>query len=381
MRPVSEAYLRTVRGSHTAAFRARVVTGLTTGTDPDGTEITILGGDVQLDANADVYSTLDMSTDGTGMWPRRASDLLAPFGNEVFVERGVVVAGGSTEWVSLGYHRIQAPEQDDAPDGPIRISGRDRMAGIIDARLVAPIQFTAATTVGSIVDQLVLEVYPTATIEWDDSTDLELLGRSLVAEEDRHGFLDELITAHGKRWRWDHRGILIIFTPPSSTVPVFDVTHGRNGVLIEMGRQLTREGIYNGVVATGEAADTEDPVRGLAVDDNPSSPTYWHGENTSGRTFGKVPRFFASEFLTTAAQCDSAAAAMLRRQLGAPYSVDFSAVPNGALEPLDPVKVTYSDRGQSEVHVLERLTVPLEAESALTATTREQTLIVIGQVA
>lgn len=379
MRPVSDAYLRTVRGSHRASFRARVVSGLPTGTDPDGTEIPIFGGDVQLDASADIYSTLDMSTDGTNMWPRRPGDLLAPYGNEVFVERGVQIGGGSTEWVSLGYHRIEGPEQDDAPDGPIRLTCRDRMAGLIDARLIAPVEFSAVEELGLIVEFLVLEVYPGAVIEWDDATDLVLLGRTLVAEEDRHGFLAELLTSHGKRWRWDHRGVLVIFTPPSSTVPVFEVSHGRNGVLVEMGRQLTREGIYNGVVVTGDAANTESPVRFVVVDNNPASPTYWNGANTSGKTFGKVPRYFASPFVTTEAQAESAGTAMLRQQLGAPYSVDFTAVPNAALEPLDPVRVSYSDKHASEIHVLERLTIPLQADNApLAANTREQTLIVIG---
>jgi hypothetical protein len=48
------------------------------------------------------------------------------------------------------------------------------------------------------------------------------------------------------------------------------------------------------------------------------------------------------------------------------------------LEPLDPVLVRYSNRDAAETHVIEQLTVPLVASAAMTATTREQTLIAIG---
>ena len=65
MRPVSERFLRTVRGSHTMTARARVVVPGQTGTDPTGTVIPILGGDVQLNGRADVRSALQ--------WAARAS--------------------------------------------------------------------------------------------------------------------------------------------------------------------------------------------------------------------------------------------------------------------------------------------------------------------
>src|SRR5687768_5908735 len=104
MRPVTAGFLTTVRGSHSMAARARVVAAGGSGTDPTGTEIPIIGGDVRMDADAAIRSTLDLTTgetsnDGTGVnWPRHAADLLAPYGNELYVERGVQVIGGAVEW-------------------------------------------------------------------------------------------------------------------------------------------------------------------------------------------------------------------------------------------------------------------------------------------
>jgi uncharacterized protein DUF5047 len=334
VRPVSERFLTSLRGSHRAAFAAYVVAPGQTGTSPTGTEVPILAGDVILDAKASVRSTLTLTTDGVGTFPDQASDLLAPYGNEVFVRRGIGFGGGSVEWVSLGYFRINSAEQDDAPDGPIRVDAQDRMIGIIEARMLAPVQFAATATFGDVVSQLVLEVYPWAVIDWDDATETDPIARTVICEEDRFDFLNDLIRSVGKIWYWDHRGILVIKALPDPEDVVWEVNAGAGGVLVQLSRDLSREGVYNAVVATGEALDTVAPPRGVAVDDNPDSPTYWSGP------FGKVPRFYVSPFITTVVQAAAAAASILRQNLGLPYNLDFGQVPNPALEPYDAVAVS-----------------------------------------
>jgi hypothetical protein len=372
MRPVSDAFLRALRGSHTAPVEAYVVAPGQTGTTPTGDLVTLLSGDVQLDAKASIRSILDVAVDGTGAFPDNASDAFAPYGNELFVRRGVGFGGGSVEWVSLGYFRIDSVEQDDAANNPLRIAAKDRMAGIVEARLLAPIQFAATVTYGDIMEQLIEEVYPWATIEWDDATDTDATGRTLIAEEDRFDFLDDLVRSRGKIWYWDYRGVLVIKDVPDPGDTVDEFNAGQDGVLISRGREMSREGVYNAVVASGEALDTTTPPRAVAVDDNPDSPTYWSGD------FGKVPRFYASPFLTTDAQAQTTAAALLTQELGLPYTVELGVVPNPALEPYDPV-VVRDETGKSETHVLETLTIPLSPEGVMKASTRKQTLVIIGE--
>lgn len=333
MRPVSDRFLAALRGSHKAAYQALVVAPGQSGVEPTGTEIPIVDGNVFLDAKAAIFATLDLTTDGRGRFPDAASDDLAPFGNEIFVRRGVEFGSGALEWVSLGYFRILSAEQRDAPDGEIQIMGQDRMAGIIEADLLAPMQFTAVTTYGTVVDDLITEVYPGATILWDDDTDGDPLGRALIAERSRFDFLDDLITSRGKVWHWDHRGYLVIKNVPDPRDVVWECDAGAGGVMVSMSRDLSREGVYNAVVASGDALDTTAPAYGVAVDENPDSPTYWDG------SFGKVPRFYSSPFLTTDEQAATAAAALLQQNLGLPYSVAFGQVPNPALEPHDPIAI------------------------------------------
>lgn len=370
MRPVSQTYLNAIRGSHRMVSRAVVCDTYQNGPQPNGFEIPIIAGDVSMAAGSDVRATLDLATH-VGEWSTRPEDLLTPYGNEIFVSRGIAYGNGTTEWVGLGYFRIQSVEQDQAPDGPLRISGVDRMQGLADSRLLAPVQFDAGSSIGAIFTALANSVYPGLAAEVDDPEfPSTTLARALVAEEDRVGFLRDLVASYGKIMYFDHRGFLVVKAPPAPGSPVFTVDHGAGGVLMQLARSLTRDGVYNAVVAVGEGVDTEEPVRAVAVDNNPNSPTYWSGK------FGQVPRFYSSPFITTTAQAASAAAAMLARSVGLPYSADLSAVPNVALEPWDPIKIKYP--GRYEHHILDTLTIPLTPDAPLTATTREKLTVVIG---
>lgn len=377
---VPGAFVRSLSGSQLATFEARVLSTFQTGSDPAGTTIPILGGSVIMDATAKVQRILDLETAGAdeadsrrSVYPRRAADLLAPFGTEIFVRRGIDI-GTEVLWIPLGYYRIDSAEQDDSPYGPIRLSGSDRMAGIVDARPLQPEEFEATRTVASVFAELVGDVYPDATILFDDESAAATIGRVLVMEESRFAVLQEIATSLGKIMFWDGTGVLRVVTAPDEDTPVWEVKAGHNGVLINAARRVTREGMFNAVVATGEAGETDvPPVVGVAVDAGPNSPTRWGGR------FGKVPRFYSSPFITTQIQADNAARQMLRRSIGAPYAVDFGTVVNASLQPYDPIRVTQQD-GNRELHVVERLTIPLTAEDAMSGSTREKTLVVIGGV-
>lgn len=369
MRPVSAAFLRAVTGSHQMCARVRAVSGHPVGTDPDGVELAIDGGTVTLDANAEVRGSLDLSVVGLP-WPRVPTDPVTPYGTELYVERGVVLGDGTREWVSQGYYRVQDMEQDRVPDGPIRVSAYDRMMLIRDARLTEPVVFGAGSSVELVFETLVLDVYPAGELVFDFNAAATLFDTAHVAEEDRYGFLADVARAHGKVMYYDHEGRLRVVSAPDPSAPVWEVASGAGGVLVSMSRSLSRQDVYNAVVASGEAPGEGEPVRAVARDLEPSSATFWDGP------FGRVPRFYSSSFITTNAQASNAAEEMLKRALGLAYNVDFACVPNPAIEPLDPVRVSHP--GGSEVHVLEQVSISLSARDALRATTREQSLVNIG---
>lgn len=363
MRPVSDAFLRTLQGSHRMFARVKVLVAYQEGTQPTGYEITIVDGNVRSDASADVRSSLALTTDGVNMWPHDVTDLLAPYGNELFVERGINYGNGTIEIVSLGYFRIDRTDQDDGPDGSINISASDRMAGIVDARLPFPIQFDAGTSVETVFDQLVHEVYPDATIEFDFAAGGSTFNTAHVAEEDRFAFLRDVAKSRGKIMYWDYRGILRVESPPDPTVPVYEINSGRGGTMVTLSRSLTRQGVYNGVIARGDQPTDDAQPIALVVDNNPASPTYWNGR------FGKVPRYYYSSFITTAAQATSAATSLLQQAIGLPYSIDLNAVPNPALEPYDSIQITAPDT--TDVHVIDSISIPLTYQSTMVGSTRK----------
>lgn len=363
MRPVSAAFLEAIRGSHKTFSRVKVLTAYQEGVSPTGVEIRVVDGDVRADAKADVRSSCDMTTLGARRWPDSTTGLLTPYGNEIFVERGVDYGNGTVEVVSLGYFRINSVEQEDAPNGPIRLAASDRMIGIIDGRLPFPVVFNVGTSVETIFNTLVHEIYPSATILFDFDAAASTIDTQHIAEEDRYRFLYDLAKSRGKIMYWDYKGQLRVESAPTPNAPVYEVNSGANGVLVELQRELSRDGVYNAVVANGETTDdTIPPVVAIVYDNNVSSPTYWLGR------FGKVPRFYFSSFLTTSDAALSAARSILEQAVGLPYNIDFTAVPNPALEVFDPIKITSPDG--SVIHVIDTLSTPLSSDSAQTGTTR-----------
>lgn len=374
MRPVSDTWKRTVTSSHQTDSRARLVTPGQTGTNPGPLTtggkpellLNLLGGDVAFDPTAEVRATVDCTVEAA--WPSSTAAPLNIYGGyELFVEKGVVYGDGATEWVGLGYYRLDDLDQVDAPSGPIAIAAPDRMQQIIDERLPFPRAFAATDTIRFVIETLVREVYPTAVVVLEGFNADAAIGVAQIVEQDRYAFLIEIAKARGCTMFFDYAGRFVMRPVPElGGEPVAYLTDGRDGVLVQVSRKLSRRGAYNGFVASGAQVGDAPPVRELVVDDDQFSPTRWGG------SFGKVPKFFTSEFIATEEQARTAAAAMRSRETGVPYTVSFGQVPNAALEPLDPVGVRFSERG-TELHVLNTLSIPLTANGVMTGTTRAKT--------
>jgi hypothetical protein len=360
-----------VAGSHMARFMCILVDGYQTGTTPTGTNLLMVAGSIEFDATADVRASGSVTVKGD--WPRALDLSLGPYGSEVFLARGIDRGANGVLWAPMGYFRISQTGQPDAAKGPLTLALDDRMATIIDSRFLQPRQWLVGTTVGGIVDEIILEVYPDAVIVFDDDSDLSTLGRSLIVEESRYEALLTLAEGLGKVVYWDDLGRLVFRTIPDETVIVWTVGAGNNGAMVQADRSLSREGVYNALVVTGEGADDIPPVRAVAYDGQPSSPTYFGGP------FGRVPRFYSSPFITTQNQAENAAVNMLRQSLGAPYDVGLSAVPNPGVRPYDVIRVVYND-GNREVHIVERATIPLDVETPIKIATRQSTVTYVGVV-
>jgi hypothetical protein len=366
VRPVSDRFLKVVRSSHQKVVRATVVAPWQVGVTPTGTQIAVISGDVQADITADITSTLDLTA--SFPWPLTSSALGNPYGSEIFIERGIQYGDGGTEWVGLGYFRINNIQQDVAPNGTLVITGEDRMANIRDGRPLNPIQFGAGATVSSVINFIVNDVMPGVPVVYDwPATDT--LAVAQILTDNRLTFLQTLVKSYGKIMYFDYAGRLQVKTPPNvSGLPVEIINSGANGVLCNLKRNLSRDGVYNAVQASGQAASELPPVLGVAYDSNPASPTYFFGP------FGKVVEYFSSTFLQTVAQCNSAAITELAKVTGLPYVVSLGRVPNPALEVSDVIQVSYAARAPAEIHIADKITYPLDTGTQMIIQTRKQTV-------
>jgi uncharacterized protein DUF5047 len=358
-----------IAGSHMARFRCVAVDGFQTGGEPTGIELPVIDGSIEFDSTADIRAS--GSVELVGDWPTSQNLSLAPYGAEVFLSRGVDRGANGVLWAPMGYFRISEVSQNDAAKGPVKLNLDDRMATIIDSRFMQPRQWVAGVTVGEIISDTINTVYDDAVVVFDDDSDLVEIGRSLIVEESRYELLLTIAEGLGKVVYWDELGRLVFRTIPDSDEVTWAVKAGPGGAMVQANRSLSREGVYNAVVVTGEGADELTPVRAVAFDAQQSSPTFFDGP------FGRVPRFYSSPFITTQPQASNAARNLLLQSLGAPYDVGLSAVPNPAVRPYDVLRITYNN-GNRELHIVERATIPMNVDSPVKVATRESTVIFVG---
>lgn len=360
------------RWAHAIAHSHRLAVEATLLDQGDETDLgTVLDGSVTLDAKAATRGRLDLTLaadSASGLVPSDPSDPLAPYGSEISVARGIEYPEGDSELIPLGVYRIEDVEVLDAGDNlALRVVGLDRSKRIIDARFEEPYEIAAGTNYADAILETVQAAHP--EVEHDFTTTSRTTPL-LVAEEgeDRWAFCQEMATAIGCELFFDGDGVLVLraVVEPAGGAPDWHLVEGDDGVLIEASRRWTRAGAYNRVIVTGEnLGEAAEPVRGVATDDNPNSPTYYFGP------FGRVPRFYRSEFITTEEQAEGAAAAILGRELGTTRSVQFGTVVNPKLAPGSMVRIARQRAGiNEEDHIVDQLTIPLSAEGQMTGQTR-----------
>lgn len=368
MRPTSTAYRAAIRQSHLAVVKVEVLdSGVVIDTlTADGTRPAAISGSVTLDSRAASRGRFDLTLvdDGSlGLIPTTAADLLAPYGNEVKIHRGLVLPDGTIETPSVGIFRIDAANiEDTAAALTIALSGLDRSARVIDAKFEEPFEVAAGTNIETAILAVVQVAIPDVVTVFPGSL---FVTPQLRAEEgsDRWKFAQDIATACGLELYFDGDGYLRLEATAAGDI-VATLAEGPGGVLLSASRGWTRADTFNRVIATGENTSEAAPARGVATDNDPTSPTYYYGP------FGKVPRFYASSFIATDEQAVVAATTLLLRQLGTTQTANFGVICDPSLEPGDTVRVTRLRAGIDEDNVIDSLTIPLGVEQPMTGQTR-----------
>jgi len=302
--------------------------------------------------------------------PLTQAALLAPFGNEVFVEMSVVQAGatnttaGANGWVPLGLFQIAtAVVEDSGDDLTMTLELYDRSWAIAQRKLLTAYTVPAASgDLQSELQALLSTTWGTAP-PWSyniaTSTYTVPAGTYNQGEDPWQVALD-IFSSAGYELYFDVNGNIVgAPTPNPSTSPVvWNFAEGEvadRGTLahpitgtpyttpVDITMTMTRDGIANNfyVSATGpnNAAGTAQPVQVNASDNNSGSPTYVNGP------MGNIPTFIYDSLITTAAQAQAEANNDLAVALAKAWTISIATPPNPLFDINDVCTATRSRLG------------------------------------
>jgi len=252
----------------------------------------------------------------------------------------------------------------------IELTGVD-LSGKISRNKWLDVYYIPAGTNYATAIQLLLDnrlpglAYNFATTE--QVTPLLLFGTS--QDSDPWKDAQELADAIGFELFFDARGICTLRQAPDPQlgVPVWDLDDTTNPTVVAIDRGLTDDQTFNYIIVQGVSANNVAPVQAVAFDNDPSSRTYVYGP------YGFKPYIYQSNGITTVAQAQAAANALLNIVKGASETVALTMVPNPALEPGDISSVSAGNAKAHGNYVLNSLTTPLSAAEAQVAIGFRQT--------
>lgn len=363
MYPTSASYRAAVRTSHVAVAAAEVWRGSQKLLDLD-----VADGSVTVSVTQASRRTCQVSLfveRGNALVPSTAFDAITPFGNELHLYRGVQFADGTREMVPLGvFVMTQVSFTENASGITIAISGTDRSIRVARNLWLEPYQVEA----GSLSDALtglLQNRWPGIDLALPDaniSVEQQVLGQESGSDPWKDAvYLAEIA---GYDLFFDQAGVCVMQPFPSADSASVVATFSDSDVLLNLARQDTTQDTYNGVVYMVESSWLLTPFRVEVWDEDPASPTYRYG------SFGQVPRVVSQSAITDTNEATSAAAALLAKGLGLAQNVSWEAIVDPSLDVNDVVMVSNAGTKTERVMIIDQLTVPLSATSAMSATAR-----------
>lgn len=298
------------------------------------------------------------------------SALLAPFGNEVFVEMSIVQsvngqnpAAGTNGWVPLGLFAIATSDvQDTGNNLTVTLELRDRSWAVAQRALLTA--YTVPAAAGDLQSELIalLNTAWGSTPPWSYSITPNPgytvpAGTYNQGQDPWQAALDMFFSA-GYELYFDVNGNVVgapVPTPLVNNSVVWNFvesglsatgqsTHPVGGTPfttpVDVALVMTRDGIPNSffVSASGpnNASGTSTPVQANAADKNPASPTYINGP------MGTVPSFIFDSLISTQAQALAEAQYNLSVALAKSWTVAVSTPPNPLFDIDDVCTITRS---------------------------------------
>lgn len=307
-------------------------------------------GVVDMDAGATIRRRLSgLRVADPSMVPTEDDDLLQPTQNEIRVYRGLKFWDGREELHALGVFGIHETAIDEVNGVPqIVVSGYDRSAAVRDNRWVAPYNVTAGTDAAVAIRSLITDRFgPSAEFLFPSSVGYALPNLLFGASSQNNPWKDaqEMATAaaHELVVTGDGKFHLRPIANPDTQPPLWRLYDGQGGTLTGINRRLTRERSYTRVIARQEATGLAAPLQA----------------DVSVPSSRPRPYFYRATGVTSQAQLDAVAQALLERNKGSFSTVSFEAIPDPRIDVGTVGEVRRAGIGVVGKHVLETLRVPI----------------------
>lgn len=281
-------------------------------------------------------------------FPRTVDDPFSPYRAVVRIFAGTRYGNGTEEVFPVFTGRVYDVTRDSG--GTVTFQADDLAADVVACRFEQPVNSRAGTMALAEIRRLILQAVPQAVFGTDEVEDTET--PKLTWDEDRGQALDDLSEATGGRWFALGNGEFVVRTFEYAVEsPVQTFIDGPGGLMSKATTSVTRHGTANSVVVVAERMDGTDPVRYVARDSTPVSPTLFGGP------FGRVVQVIKVQtpLSTTAAQ--KLARTQLRAATALTQQWSADVVSDYTLEPGDTVRLGY--RGLETDQVIDSIDYPL----------------------
>lgn len=249
---------------------------------------------------------------GAALLPSSPRDLLTPFGTTVTAELGIELLDGTVSTVPYGTYEIASSSSSSAAGRQtVDVSLGDISNAVERYRFETPFTVATLTDLGDMVNAVVTN---RVGINPGVPTVGAVLGAARVLGLDTEtapwAELLDILNGFSRTAWYDQVGNIQVGAVTPDPVTAYEIS----SLASRAADFDTRP--PNVIVARGEAQDGTTPVQAVAMDSDPSSPTY-AGTGPGTSPYGRVTLYFASPLLLTTAQAQSAANTILASYVGA----------------------------------------------------------------
>jgi hypothetical protein len=333
--------------------------------DQEVVQLPAIDGQVDADRTAAFRRKLSAQCiDPTGLiTPRNQGEVLTPYGTELRAYRGIRYSESEDDYevCPLGVFRLSRSSITDNNAGSpvITLEAFDRSRTISRNKFKVPYVIAANTSLMTALQEIAKMTFPDCEFDVITSSLTATAPQLYEAGADPWEAISKLARSMGCEAYFDVDGRLAVLPPHdvnALTAPDFTYIEGEGNIALDMSREYSDEGVFNGYIVTGESVgDQLPPVRGEAWDENPTSPTYRFGP------YGEVPGFITDSNAKTQEQCQAIAQAQLALTLGATSRLNMTGIVNPSYECSDVVQVKREKAKVDGLYVVDAFSVPLRA--------------------